>query len=95
MKAKRRIHGFNFSQETMQNGAKTHVALVDKAANCTEALVMKSKYVTQSTEVEEFHDDGSYTRDSDTVYARDYGDGVVYVTNTQVRVTETQYNITN
>jgi hypothetical protein len=41
-KAKRRITEFNFEKQ-MMNGGNAHVALVDKAANETEVLVMKQK----------------------------------------------------
>lgn len=90
MKAKRRIHKFNFDHPTMKSGEKTHVALVDQAANMTEALVMKSKYITQTTEVEEYNDDGSYSSERDTVRISDYGDGEVriYTESTQA---STQY----
>lgn len=89
MKAKRRIHKFDFEAEKMASGAKTHVALVDKAANMTEALVMKSTYTRQSVEVENFEDDGTYSRDEYTVNTADYGGDVVHVTERTVRVIET------
>jgi len=87
MTAKRRIHKFNFDQPFMGSGAKTHVALVDKAANLTEALVMKAKYTTQTTTVEE--DDwetGTSTFAKDELRITDYGDGEVRVTNEQIRI---------
>lgn len=75
----------------MQSGEKTHVALVDKAANLTTALVMKSKHVTSSTVVDEYHDDGTSTSDSHTINIRDYGDDEIYVTETRVSVVETRF----
>lgn len=88
MKAKRRIHKFDFKSETMASGAKTHVALVDKAANMTEAVVLKSTYVRQTTEVENYDEDGGYTRDEHSVNIADHGGDMVYITDRTVRVVE-------
>ncbi len=92
MEAQRRIHKFDFEAETMANGAKTHVALVDKAANLTEALVMKaSTYVTEKREVEQHDDDGNYSCDTEIIRIRDHGGEQVYVTEERVSVVETAY----
>jgi hypothetical protein len=64
MKAKRRIHKFDFESPTMASGTKTHVSLVDKAANLTEALVMKSTYIGQETEVEKSSENEEYSCDT-------------------------------
>lgn len=72
MKAKRRIHKFNFDQEKMGSGKLTHVALVDSAANLTQALVMKSKTVSTTHREEEWTEDG-YTESCDTVRVHDEG----------------------
>lgn len=90
MQAKRRIHKFNFDQPFMNSGAKTHVALVDKAANLTEALVMKAKHITteSSTEQDTYDTDtGESTYSKDSISIRDYGEDVVYVTDRKVAVT--------
>ena len=84
----KRIHKFNFDQETMASGAKTHVALVDKAANMTEALVMKSRYTTQTTEIEEYGDNGEYSRDEHRVMVNDYGGDEVLITEKRISITE-------
>lgn len=87
MKAKRRIHKFNFDQETMKSGAKTHVALVDQAANLTEALVMKAQTITTRTqEVEEWDDKGNWHEQKDQVRIIDNGAS-------EVRVIEEFYDI--
>ncbi len=96
MEAKRRIHKFNFDQPFMQSGAKTHVALVDKAANLTEALVLKAKHTTVETETEVHEYDtetGTSTFSKDSTEVRDYGDDVVYVTDRQIRVTDYQVKV--
>lgn len=96
MEAKRRIHKFNFDQPFMQSGAKTHVALVDKAANLTEALVMKAKHTTVETETEirEYDTDtGVETFSKDSTEVRDYGEDTVYITDRQVRVTNYQVKV--
>ncbi len=90
MEAKRRIHKFNFDEPFMKSGAKTHVALVDKAANLTEALVLKAKHtsVETETEIREYDTEtGEEKFSKDSVEVRDYGDDVVYVTDRKVRVT--------
>lgn len=87
--AKRRIHSFDFQSETMPSGAKTHVALVDKAANLTEALVMKSTYITTSSEIESYGDDGGYSCDRHVTRVRDHGGDTIYVTEEVVSVIET------
>ncbi len=91
MKAKRRIHKFNFDEPTMKSGAKTHVALVDSAANLTEVLVMKSKstHVEQTTEVTEYdHETGTSEYARDSLSMDDYGGEFVHVTDRKVRVTD-------
>ncbi len=89
MEAKRRIHKFDFEAEKMASGAKTHVALVDKAANLTEALVMKaSTYVSIKTEVEEYDDEGGYSCDTDVIRIRDHGGDTIYVTEERVSIVE-------
>lgn len=87
--AKRRIHSFDFQSENMPSGTKTHVALVDKAANLTEALVMKSIHTRLSSEKEVYDDDGNYSRSEHTISVADYGGDVVYVTERTVEVVET------
>lgn len=78
----------------MGSGAKTHVALVDRAANLTEALVMKSKYITQTTEVDEYNEeDHSSSYSKDQIRITDYEDGYLRVTNEQVRVTTQRIKI--
>lgn len=82
IKAKRRIHRFNFDQEKMQSGALTHVALVDAAANLTEALTLKASSTTTSTLTNtSYRDDGSYSREENTVEVNDWGEDMVLVTN--------------
>lgn len=49
--AKRRVTKFNFDK-LMQSGSKAHVALVDKAANEQEVLVMKAKTPTVQISME-------------------------------------------
>lgn len=91
MEAKRRIHKFNFNKPFMQSGAKTHVALVDKAANLTEVLVMKAKTVsfTDTTEVSTYDEsDGTSERLTVTKDTRDYGGEFVYVTESLVHVVD-------
>lgn len=80
MKAKRRIHKFNFDQEKMLNGNLTHVALVDSAANMTEALVMKSKTTSTTQSTEEWDEDGNYSETRDTIRIYDDGQETVRVT---------------
>ncbi len=87
--AKRRIHKFDF-MNPMASGTVCHVALVDKAANLTEALVMKaSTYVSLKTEVEEYDDEGGYSCDTDVIRIRDHGGDTIYVTEERVRIVET------
>lgn len=51
---KRRIHKFNF-EDNMKSGAKSHVSLVDSAANLQEVLVMKNqKEVTVELSMKNF-----------------------------------------
>lgn len=91
MQPKRRIHRFNFNQPFMQSGAKTHVALVDKAANLTEVLVMKAKEVstTDVSEVRTYDDsDGTFERLTVTKDTRDYGGEFVYITESLVHVVD-------
>lgn len=90
MEAKRRIHKFNFNQPFMQSGAKTHVALVDKAANLTEVLVMKAKTTstTEMSEVRTYDEDGTSERLTVTKDTRDYGDEYVYVTESVVHIVD-------
>jgi SepF-like predicted cell division protein (DUF552 family) len=88
MTAKRRIHKFNFDEPFMGSGAKTHVALVDKAANLTEALVLKAEtYTTNTLEVQSFDDDGSSSFLKNEVRVTDFGGDEVRVTNEQVLIT--------
>lgn len=90
MEAKRKIHKFNFDEPFMQSGAKTHVALVDKAANLTEALVLKAKHITTETEtiVNEYDTDtGVESFSKDSIEVRDYGDDYVHVTDRKIRIT--------
>lgn len=84
--AKRRIHKFNFDQEKMVSGSLTHVALVDHAANLTEALVMKSTYITQTTSVEDYDEDGSRSSSSSDTTRMTHYEGDDYVTVTQETV---------
>jgi len=81
MKAKRRIHKFNFDQETMKSGNKTHVALVDKAANLTEALILKAstKISSRTEESEEYDDNGNYETERDSVRVIDDGSSEVRI----------------
>jgi len=88
MKAKRRIHNFDFKADTMKSGAKTHVALVDKAANLTEALVLKSTYTRQVVEVENYDEEGNYSSEMHSINTSDYGGDVIHVVDRTVRVVE-------
>ena len=89
MKAKRRIHKFNFDQDTMQSGDAVHVGLVDKAANMTEVVTMKaSEYTTSQITREKYNDDGSMEMDTDIVSVIDYGEDMVKVTNETVSIRE-------
>ena len=89
MEAKRRIHKFNFDQDTMQSGDAVHVGLVDKAANMTEVVTMKAaEYTTSSLTREKYNDDGSYECDEDTISVIDYGEDMVRVTNETVSIRE-------
>lgn len=94
MNPKRRIHKFLFEEPMLKNGQKTHVAIVDHAANLAEALVIKS-VSTSSTVIEEplktDLDTGDSTRETHTTEVRDYGGDTIYVTDTLVRVVETAY----
>lgn len=95
MKAKRRIHEFRFDQPFMQSGAKTHVALVDSAANLTEVLVMKAKevYTETSQSVSTYDDDGTYERINARTSTRDYGGEYVYITDEIIHVVEQQVKV--
>lgn len=93
MEAKRKIHKFNFDEPTMMSGAKTHVALVDKAANLTTVLTMKSKVVRNSQTVDEYSEDGTSIHTSDTQTIRDHDGEYLYVTDEKVRIVETMIKI--
>lgn len=96
MEAKRRIHKFKFDEPTMLSGDATHVALVDKAANMTEVLVMKSKHMTQTTTTTEYDDEtGAETYAEDSTSVHDYGGENVRVVNRKVRVTEQYVKVRN
>ncbi len=87
MKAKRRIHQFDFISENMPSGSKTHVALVDKAANMTEALVLKSKFTTQTSTVSEYDEEsGKSSYNKKEVTISDYGDNLVFIEEETVSV---------
>lgn len=89
MEAKRKIHKFNFDEPSMVSGAKTHVALVDKAANMTEVLTMKSStYVENTQEVRTYNDDGSTTYSRDSQELADHGGEYIHITDRKVRVIE-------
>lgn len=89
MEAKRRIERFNFDKPFMQSGAKTHVALVDKAANLTEVLVMKANtYETITHEKIIRDDDGTYERIEVSTNVSDYGGEYVTVTDRVYHVKE-------
>lgn len=90
MDAKRRIHKFNFDVPTLKSGQKTHVALVDRAANLTEALIIKQeRYETTSQRVVEYDENGDRTETERTQRVEDYGEDLVYVTDTEYRVVST------
>lgn len=80
MQAKRRIHKFNFDQTKMLNGDLTHVALVDSAANLTEALTMKATVIeTDQRTKETYGDNGSYEYKTDSITIHDYGEDEILV----------------
>lgn len=96
MEAKRRIHKFNFDQPFMKSGAKTHVALVDKAANLTEVLVMKAKEVYTNTSHSvrtEDYETGESERVDISQNVRDYGGEYVYITDSVVHVVDTRVKV--
>lgn len=95
MEAKRRIHKFNFDKPFMQSGAKTHVALVDKAANLTEVLVMKAKssYETVTHTSETYDDNGDFERVEVSTSVSDYGGEYVTVTDRVYHVKEERIKI--
>lgn len=92
MEAKRRIHRFNFDQPLMKSGTKTHVALVDKAANLTEALIIKSyATVTHSIEAESYDSEegvSEFSRDTITTSSYDDSPDRIFVKTTSYKVTD-------